>query len=123
MTFTKIAFSTMEEFFAIMRKTRLNFVLFGSEEHTRLADAFVLEENEAGYYVNVRELKGECFDRLMRNSAVELRATPGLAEIKALPHIRSFIPGEGFVDTYFENEKRDIGKFLERSRAAKSGSR
>lgn len=113
----------MEEFFAIMRKKKLNFVMFGSDEHTRLADALMLEEDEAGYYVNVRELSGECFDRLMRNSAVEVRATPGLSEVKPVPHIRSFLRGAGFVDTYFENEKRDMEKFLEQSRAAKSGAK
>jgi hypothetical protein len=120
MTFIKIEFSTMKEFFAIMRKKQLSFVLFCSDEHTQLADAFTLEEDEAGYYVNVRGLSGECFDRLMRNYAVERMATPGLGEVKPVPHIRSFIRGEGFVDTYFENEKCDIGRFLKRSRAAKS---
>lgn len=113
----------MDEFFATMRKKKLNFLMFSGDEHTRLADTLTLEEDEAGYYVNVQELSGECFDRLMRNSAVEIRATPWLGEIKPLPHIRSFLRGAGFVDTYFENEKRDIGKFLERSRAAKSGAR
>ena len=113
----------MEEFFTIMRKKKLNFLIFSGEDHTRLAGAFALEDDEAGYYVDVRELNGECFNRLMRNSAVEKRATPGVGDVKAVPHIRSFLGGAGFIDTYFENEKRDIGNFLELSRAAKSGWR
>lgn len=119
MTFVDISFSTLQEFFALMKKRKLNFVIFRDNEGTGLANAFALEADEAGYYVNIQQLNEECFNRLMRNSATEQRLFPGIGETQPVPHIRSFIGGEGFVDTYFENEKRDIREFLERSRAAK----
>jgi hypothetical protein len=119
MPFKEIHFSTMDEFFAIMQGTKLNFILFGNELNTPPADALLLNQDEAGYFVNVRGLNKECFDRLMKNSAVELRANPTLGDLKTIPHIRSFVGGEGFVDTYFENEGRKIAEFVKRSRSAK----
>jgi|GEM_PF-5803426 len=118
MAFREIQFNTVEEFYDFMQSAKLNFLLF-DEVDAPSADPFPLEEDEAGYYVDVRKLNRECFDRFMKNSAVERRADPSEGEIIAIPLVRSFIRGHGFISRYRKDSKHDLGAFLERSRLEK----
>ena len=118
-TYTEIEFSSLTEFRRIVNQTRLNFLLFTDGPDIPEARDFELRPDEAAYLIDVRILNEECSMRLMHNDPVDLRVDPTAGPIKRVPHIRTYLGRECFLDSYYPGRDTDFQEFLTKCRDEK----